>query len=196
MIERAFDELRFGTGRTLNLRELLPTPEWAVAHATQWLQRLQMEGASEALVITGRGNGSRDGVSVVREAVARQLAHLRRRNVLATVGEHSPGSFVVTFAPVRALAEAPRRQRERVVVEPAAPPALAALDEETVALLRTLATTALAALGVRGPTRDQLEHEMVHQCATLAAALPPEGDREVLLRQAMMRALTDYETEP
>ncbi|MEN9818860.1 MAG: hypothetical protein RLZ32_2740, partial [Gemmatimonadota bacterium] len=53
-----------------------------------------------------------------------------------------------------------------------------------------------AALGVRGPTRDQLENEMVHQCATLAAALPPEGDREQQLRQAMMRALTDYETEP
>jgi hypothetical protein len=37
---------------------------------------------------------------------------------------------------------------------------------------------------------------MVHQCATLAAALPPEGEREALLRQAMMRALTEYETEP
>ena len=191
MIERAFDALRFGTGRTLNLREHLPTPAWAVAHATQWLQRLQMEGAAEALVITGRGNGSHDG-----EAVARQLAHLRRRNVLATVAEHSPGSFVVTFAPVRALAEVPRRQRERVAAAPVAPPALAALEGETVALLHTLAATALAALGVRGPTRDQLEQEMVHQCATLAAALPPEGEREALLRQAMMRALTEYETEP
>jgi hypothetical protein len=195
MIERAFDALRFGRERTLNLRALHPTPEQAVALAEPWLRRLQMEGAPEALVITGRGNHSADGVSVVREAVRRQLAALRRKNVLAGYVEHTPGSFVVTFARVRALTEAPRRRRDAPALPPA-PPTLSALEPETRALLAQLAAAALAALGVRAPTRAQVEDEMVHQCATLAAALPPEGDREVLLRQVMMRALTDYETEP
>lgn len=195
MIERAFDALRFGSDRTLNLRALQPTASQGAELAEAWLRRLQVEGASEALVITGRGNNSADGVSPVREAVARLLPSLRRRNVLATWAEHTPGSFVVTFAPVRALAEAPRRRREPEAPLPA-PPALAALEEETVALLRRLAATALAALGVRTPTRAQVEDEMTHQCATLAATLPPAGDREAQLRQAVMRALNDYETDP
>ena len=41
-----------------------------------------MSRAKEALVITGRGNNSPDGVSVVREAIAQLLASLRRRGVL------------------------------------------------------------------------------------------------------------------
>ena len=58
------------------------------------------------------------------------------------------------------------------------------------------ASAELAALGVRTPTRAQVEDEMTHQCATLAATLPPAGDREAQLRQAVMRALNDYETDP
>lgn len=195
MIERAFDALRFGPERTLNLRALLPTASQAVALAEPWLRRLQVEGAGEALVITGRGNRSEDGVSVVRAAVAQRLAVLRRKNVLAGYAEHTPGSFVVTFAPVRALAEAPRRRRD-APAPPVVPPALAALAPETLALLEPLATAALAALGVRTPTRAQVEDEMTHQCTTLAATLPPGGDREAQLRQAVRRALHDYETEP
>ena len=113
-IERAFDELRFGANRILNLRALQPTALQATALCERWLREQQVLGVDEALVITGRGNNSVDGYSPVREAVVRLLPSLRRRNVIAGYAEHTAGSFVVTFAPVRALFEVPRRRRENV----------------------------------------------------------------------------------
>jgi len=191
-LPRAFDALRFGASRTLNLRALQPTALQAAALAEQWLRQQQVQGVAEALVITGRGNQSIDGYSPVREAIVRLLPSLRRRNVLAGYAEHTPGSFVVTFSPVRALFETPKRRREKPV--PAArPPSLEALDEETLRQLRDLAVMALAVLGIKSPTRAQLEDEMQRQFTALSAALPNTEDREAVLQQAMMRAAEEYE---
>jgi len=99
---------------------------------------------------------------------------------------------VVTFAPVRALFETPKRRRERVVAKPV-PPSLKALDDETVRQLRDLSTISLAVLGLQSPTALQLEDEMQRQFAVLSAALPDDGDREALLQQALLRAAEEYE---
>jgi hypothetical protein len=190
-IDRAFDALRFGA-RTLNLRGLQPTASQAATLADSWLRQQQVLGVDEALVITGRGNNSVDGYSPVREAIVKLLPSLRQRNVITGYAEHTPGSFVVTFAPMRALFETPRRRRERVIAKPV-PPSLAALNEETVRQLRDVAEISLAVLGVQSPTALQLEDEMQRQFAVLSAALPDDGDREALLQQALRRAAEAYE---
>lgn len=195
-LSRAFDEVRFGPSRTLNLRAQQPTATQAATHTEAWLRTLQVQGAVEALLITGRGNQSLDGFSPVREAIVRLLPSLRRRNVIAGFAEHSPGSFVVTFAPVRALFEAPSRRRERAPrADRAVPVALAGLDEETQRQLRDLAFLALAVLGVKSPTHAQVQDEMQRQFAALTTALPADGDREALLQQAMLLAAEEYEAD-
>ncbi len=193
-LHRAFDEARFGASRTLNLRAMQPTAMQASSLAEQWIRGKQMEGAVEGLIVTGRGNRSVDGVSPVREAIAKLLPSLRRRNVIARFEEHTPGSFVVAFAPVRALFEAPKRRREPSIPVPAAAPAaLAALDLETQSILRDLAAAMLTALGISAPTTAMMEHEMSQQFAQLSAGLPNTADREALLQQAALRALEEFE---
>jgi hypothetical protein len=198
-LKEAFDELHFGPERTLNLRAERPTGQQAVARAEAWLRERQVAKAGEVLVITGRGSGSEDGVPVVREAIVRLLASLRRRNVVAEVREHTAGSFVVRLAPVRALFEAPRRRREPAPAAVADPDALTGLADETRALLRLLAAHALDALGVhpagrvRGTNERFLQDEMVRQFAALSVAIPAGPDRELQLRAAARRALEEYE---
>ncbi len=192
-LSRAFDELRFGPGRTLNLRALQPTALQATQLAEQWLREQQVLGAEEALVITGRGNSSLDGYSPVRESIVRLLPSLRRRNVIDGYEEHTPGSFIVRFAPVKALFETPKRRREKPATVVPRPPSLSGLDEETIRQLRDLAYLSLAALGLMSPTREQLEDEMLRHFGVLSAALPDNGDREALLQQAMLRAAEEYE---
>lgn len=194
-LSRAFDELRFGPNRTLNLRSLQPTARQATQLAESWLREQQVLGAEEALVITGRGNNSPDGYSPVREAIVRLLPSLRRRNVIAGYEEHTPGSFAVRFAPVTALFETPRRRRERSTAAPPRPPSLAGLDEETVRQLRELAHLSLAALGLLAPTPAQVEDEMLRHFAVLSAALSENGDREAHLQQALLRAAEEYERD-
>lgn len=195
-LNRAFDALRFGSARTLNLRAMQPTATQAAQLAESWLRSLQVQGAEEALVITGRGRNSVDGYSPVREAIVRLLPSLRRRNVISTFAEHTAGSFVVTFASVRALFDAPNRRREKSErVRLPSPATLSALDPETMRQLRDLSTFALAALGVHAPTHAMIEDEMARQFATLSAALPDDGDREALLQQAMHRALDEFERD-
>jgi hypothetical protein len=191
-LDRAFDDLRFGSSRTLNLRALQPTALQATALAERWLREQQVLGANEALVITGRGNNSVDGYSPVRESIVKLLPSLRRRNVIAGYAEHTPGSFVITFAPVTSLFETPKRRREKPGPVPR-PPSLQGLDEETVRQLRDLAIMSLAVLGLNSPTRVQLEDEMLRQFTVLSAALPDGNDREALLQQAMLRAAEEYE---
>ncbi len=195
-LQRAFDEIRFGPSRTLNLRAQQPTAMQAAVQVEAWVRTLQMQGVSEALIITGRGNRSVDGHSPVREAIVRLLPSLRRRNVITGFEEHTPGSFVILFAPIRALFEAPRRRRERspLPTQPV-PQALVALDEETQQQLRELATLALSVLGLKSPTRLQLEDEMQRQFAALTVALPEDGDREALLQQAILRAVEEFEAD-
>lgn len=193
-LRRAFDEIRFGPSRTLNLRAQQPTAMQATTQVEAWLRTLQVQGATEALVITGRGNRSVEGFSPVREAIVKLLPSLRRRNVISGFEEHTPGSFVIHFAPLRALFEAPRRRRERSPWPSAPlPEALAALDPETQRQLRDLATMSLAVLGVKAPTRAQIEDEMRRQFVALTVALPQDGDREALLQQAILLAAEEYE---
>ena len=195
-LHRAFDEVRFGPSRTLNLRAQQPTATQAVTQTEAWLRTLQVQGATEALIITGRGNQSHEGFSPVREAIVRLLPSLRRRNVISGFQEHSPGSFVITCAPVRALFEAPSRRRERTPrASRSAPVELAALDAETQNQLRDLALIALAQLGLKSPTHAQVQDEMNRQFAALTAALPADGDREALLQQAIQRAAEEFEAD-
>jgi hypothetical protein len=202
-VQRAFDEARFGPERTLNLRAQMPTAQHAVAWAEAWLRERQVAKAGEVLVITGRGKGSEGGVSVVREAIAKLLASLRRQNVVAEFREHTPGSFAVRLASVRALYERPRPGREpepRAGADPGPPPgALAGLTPRTRALLRELACQSIDALGVNtaGQSREAAEalvrDEMLRQFATLSAAAGAGDDREPRLQAAIERALRSYE---
>lgn len=196
-LRQAFDEARFGPTRTLNLRESLPTAAEAAARTEAWLRQQQVQpaaaDASEVLIITGRGNHSPGGVSVVRETVARLLHTLKRKGVVAGHQEHSPGSFVVELAPVRQLWEAPKRQRDRSEPPPPPePPTLEVLDPETRHLLRILAERSLEVLGVRD--RDSfLQGEMLRQFGVIAASVAAGPARESRLRAALRLAIEQYE---
>ena len=192
-VERAFDELTFGAERTLNLRAHLPTRGEAVTRTEAWLRERQMTIGGEVLVITGRGNASVDGVSVVREGVVQLFASLRRRNVIVGYREHTPGSLVVELAPVNALLDAPRRRREPPPPPSPDPSALAGLDAETRKLLRDLATIAMQHLGINSPTRRIIEDEMLRQFSALSAGVPIGPDREAQLQQAIVRALEELD---
>ncbi|MGV3708168.1 MAG: hypothetical protein ACO1Q7_04945 [Gemmatimonas sp.] len=193
-LARAFDEVRFGPGRTLNLRAQQPTAMQAVRQVEQWLRLMQVQGATEVLVITGRGNQSIEQYSPVREAIVQLLPSLRRRNVIQHYFEHTPGSFVVEPASMSALFDAPRRRRERNrPVEPASPITLSALEPETVRMLRELAVLTLAALGVHSPSQKILHDEMQHQFNLLTAGIPDGRDQEAVLQQAIQRAAEEYE---
>lgn len=192
-LQQAFDEVRFGAARTLNLRTTLPTAAEAAQRVEGWLRQHQMQQSGEVLVITGRGNNSIDGVSVVREASLRVLHELRRKGVVAEFIEHTAGSFVVTIAPVKAMFDAAKRRREQAPLPPpASPPTLAALAEDTRAQLRALAERSLDALGMR--ERDPfVEGEMLRLFGTLAASVPEGPDREGRLRNAIERAMVEYD---
>jgi hypothetical protein len=188
-VKHALDEARFGSDRTLNLRASLPTAQEAARRAEAWLRERQVSGAAEVLVITGRGNSSEDGISVVREAVAKLLRTLRRQGVVHGFVQHTSGSFVVELAPMRRLWESPRRQKDP-------PPPVSApmpgLEPETEQLLRELATRSLHALGVRDPA-SFLDREMATQFAAFLRGLPDGPDRESRLQDAIRRALADDE---
>ena len=192
-LRQAFDELRFGAQGTLNLRESLPTPEDAAARTEAWLRQRQVDRAEEVLIITGRGNQSEGGVSPVRDAVVRVLHVLKRRGVITGHQEHTPGSFVVTPAPLSALWESPRRNRGRgVAPAPATPPSLDDLDEETRVMLRNLAERALEGLGLKD-TAPFLQGEMLRQFGAIAATVGDAPGREDRLRAAIRAALDQHE---
>jgi hypothetical protein len=188
-LKHAYDEARFGPERTLNLRATMPTAGEAVRRVTSWLRERQASGVQETLIITGRGNGSEDGFSVVREAVAKTLRTLKRQGVVDSLAEHSPGSFVANLAPMRRLWEGARRTAAAQSNIPG-PGSLAGLDAETAVLLRSLAERSLATLGVRD-TDAFLEREMATQFALLLRAVPPGADRDARLRDVIRRALED-----
>ncbi len=192
-LPQAFDEVRFGAKRTLNLRESLPTAADASARAEAWLRQQQVDRPDEVLIITGRGNQSEGGYSVVREAVIRLLYSLKRKGVVGGHQEHTAGSFVVTLAPVSALWESPKRNNGRgVAPPPATPPSLDDLDGETQVLLRNLAERALEELGVKD-TAAFLHGEMLKQFGALAATVGSAPGREARLRAAVRAALDQHE---
>lgn len=192
-LQQAFDEVRFGASRTLNLRASLPTARDAAQRVENWLRQHQPLQSGELLVITGRGNNSEGGVSVVREAAIRVFHELRRKGVILEFVEHTAGSFVVTLAPLSAMLEAGKRRREHAPPPPpASPPTLAMLGDDTRAQLRALAERSLDALGVmqRGPF---LEDEMLRLFGSLATATDAGEDREASLRRVIASAMREYD---
>jgi hypothetical protein len=190
---RALEEARFGHDRTLNLRTGLPIPEEAVARADKWLRHHQAQRGGEVLIITGRGNQSVGGIPVVRQAILKLISRLKRLGVISSVTENTPGSFIVTLAPMRALLEAPRRHRGRT---DASPPAaiLPGLDPESQAMLHRLAMHALQRLGVR-ETQGFLADEMQRQFSLIVAGLPPGLRRDEHVRAALQRAIQECEED-
>jgi hypothetical protein len=190
----ALDEARFGSQRTLNLRQSMPTAAEAVARTEAWLRERQVTASGEVLIVTGRGRGSPGGIAVVREAVLRLLGSLRRRGVITDFVDHTAGSFVVTLAPMSALFDAPRRKRDPASHTDAAasPPPLAALEADTVDLLRALATRSLAALGTTLPEHF-VDAEMLRQFGILAASVSSGKGSEERLRQAIRRSIEELD---
>lgn len=191
-LQQAFDEVRFGATRTLNLRTSLPTARQAAERIENWLRQHQALTSGEVLVITGRGNNSEGGVSVVREAAIRVFHEMRRKGVISEFSEHTAGSFVVALAPMSAVVDATRSRERAPLPPPASPPTLASLSHETRHELRVLAERSLDALGVheRGVF---LEDEMLRLFGALAKDIRAEEDREVGLRRAIAAAMNDYD---
>lgn len=195
-IHRAFDEIRFGALRTLDLRAALPTGDEAVRRTESWLRERQVSIGGEVLVITGRGKGSHGGVPVVREAVRKALTLLSRKGVVGGVAEHTAGSYVVTLAPVRALFEAGKRSRNSPPESaPRDATELQGLSGETRDVLRRLAVRALESLGA--PTVEAyVKDEMLRQFSVLVAAVPTDGpDGESRFREVISAALDEYDDE-
>lgn len=183
----------------LNLREGLPSGAEATRRAEGWLRSKQIERAGEVLIITGRGNGSLDGIPVVRTEVMRLLTRLRQQGVIAQVREHTPGSFAIVLAPLRQLFEAPSRRQHRQSSRrtDAAPqaPGFDALDPRVRAALRVLAQRAVESLGVRDPTESMVQAEMQRQFGLLTTLLAASGLSDDALAAAVEGALADYDDE-
>lgn len=188
-IAQAFDEFRFGRGRTLDVRSSMPTAASAVARAEAWLREKQVEKAGEVLIVTGRGAGSPGGVPVVKPAIRKLLTSLTRRGVVASVQEHTAGAYVVALAPVTALLDAPRRSRsDDAPPRPADPVELRALAPETRTELRALAEESLVHLGAPRDAR-YVHDEMLRQYALLTRALAHDRrDHEGRLRTLITAA--------
>jgi hypothetical protein len=187
----AFDEIRFGPERTLNLREGLPSAREAAERAERWLREQQVRGSAEVLVITGRGNQSVGGIPIIRPAIEKLLFSLRRRGVVTGHSVHNPGAFTVTLAPLRSLMEAPRRKRERDARPPAGSE-IHGLDGDTLRLLRDLSERSLASLGVV-PDDHTMSDEMQRHLRTIVPALTSGKKTEDQLREALRRAITEYD---
>ena len=190
----ALDEARFGPQRTLNLRESLPTAADAVARTESWLRERQVTLGGEVLIVTGRGKGSPGGIPVVRDAVQKILGTLKRRGVVTSFSDHTQGSFVVVLAPVSALLDAPRRNRDRGAahVERPTAGALAALEPATQRLLRELAVRSLEALGTALQGRF-VDAEMLRQFSLIAAGVTSGTGSEERLRQAIARVIEEID---
>lgn len=192
-LQQAFDEVRFSPARTLNLRASLPTASEAAQRLENWLRQHQVQKSGEVLVISGRGNNSEGGISVVRETSIRVFHELRRKGVIAGFSEHTAGSFVVALAPMSAMLDAGKRRREQAPLPPpASPPTLAMLDADTRDQLRVLAERSLDALGMR-ERAPFLEAEMLRLFGTLGATVREGPDREGRLRQAIAAAMSEYD---
>ena len=185
------DEVRFGTGRTLNLRDGLPTAAEAVQRAERWLREQQVKGRKEVLIITGRGLQSIGGVAVIRPAIEKLLFSLRRRGVVAGHRNHNPGAFAVELAPLRALAEAPARRREPPR-RPNMEQQIAGLTSETTQLLRDLAERSLDALGVASDER-RVADEMQRHLRFIAPGLTSGSRMEQQLRDVLRAAIAEYD---
>ncbi|HKY99207.1 MAG TPA: hypothetical protein VJL35_15240 [Gemmatimonadaceae bacterium] len=188
---QSLDEAAFGSERTLNLRESLPTAAEARARADAWLRSRQVIKAEEVLIITGRGNQSVGGVGVIRKELLAMMPGLRRRGVVESWREHSPGSIVVKLAPTTALFTAPKRRRGNDEEQaPRKITSLTGLNRDTMLLLRQLALINLETLGV-DPDEDFVRSEMERSYSILVKAIPEVDRTETTLMQAVKNAIED-----
>ena len=169
----------------------LPTGAEAARRTELFLRERQVASAREVLIVTGRGNQSAGGVPVVRPAVAKLLAQLRRSGVVTSWQEHTAGSFVVTPAPISALLEIPRRNGDSAA-SPADQASFSGLDPATRDVLRALAVRSLQLLGASAADSFVLD-EMQRQYSALGTAVRPGPNREARLRAAAERALDELD---
>jgi hypothetical protein len=187
----ALDEAAFGSERTLNLRESLPTAADARARTETWLRSRQVTKAAEVLIITGRGNQSPGGVGVVRREILAMMPSLRRRGIIESWKEHSPGSIVVKLAPTAALFSAPKRRRDNSpAAESASAEVIAGLEPETASMLRQLAIGSLEALGVSSDD-PFVQAEMSRMFSILSSAIPEAERTEAALRASIQHAIDE-----
>lgn len=188
---QALDEAAFGPERILNLRESLPSAAEARARTEVWLRGRQVSRSEEVLVITGRGNGSVGGVGVIRQEILGMLPSLRRRGVVESWREHSPGSVLIKLAPVSVLLGVGRRRRDSAAPQPSASrKAVTGLRAETHRALRELALQNLAQLGIVA-TDDFIEKEMGRTFSMLLASVDGSRDTEAALHDAIVNALDE-----
>jgi len=187
----ALDEAAFGVERTLNLRESLPSAADARARTEAWLRTRQVTKPEEVLIITGRGNQSPGGIGVIRKEVLAMMPGLRKRGIVESWREHSPGSIVVKLAPTSALFSAAKRRRDS---KPRSTPSdegdLAGLERETLLMLRQLALRNLDALGI-DHAESFVRQEMTTIFSALTAAIPATERREEALRTSIRNALEE-----
>lgn len=188
----ALDEAAFGNERTLNLRESLPSAAEARARTETWLRTRQVMKPEEVLIITGRGNQSAGGIGVIRKEVIGMMPGLRRRGIVESWREHSPGSIVVKLAPTSALFSAAKRRRDTAKPAPAIRDEgdLAGLERETALMLRQLALRNLDTLGV-DHEEAFVRQEMARIFSALTAAIPATERREEHLRVTLRNALEE-----
>lgn len=187
---RALDEAAFGSERTLNLRESLPSAAEARSRTEAWLRGRQVTKPEEVLIITGRGNQSAGGVGVVRREVLSLMPALRRRGIVESWREHSPGSLVVKLAPTSALFSAPKRRRKDKTESTHDESSLEGLSSTTSEMLRQLALRNLDALGVDHEAQF-VTQEMERIFSTLTSALPAAARTEETLQNSIRNALDE-----
>ncbi|HXV16136.1 MAG TPA: Smr/MutS family protein [Gemmatimonadaceae bacterium] len=187
----ALDEASFGSERTLNLRESLPTVAEARQRAEVWLRARQVTKAEEVLIITGRGNNSVGGIGMIRQSILALMPSLKRRGIVESWREHSPGSIIVTLAPVSALFSVARRRRDTSAATPQLDDSsFAGLSRETVSSLRQLAINNLDSLGVEH-SEAFVRKEMIRVFSTLMAALPESQRNEDSLLASLRHAISE-----
>lgn len=188
---RALDEAAFGSERTLNLRESLPSAAEARARTETWLRGRQVTKPEDVLIITGRGNQSSGGIGVIRREILALMPTLRRRGIVESWQEHSPGSLIVKLAPTSALFSAPKRKRTRDKSERAeGDTSPEGLHSITSGMLRQLALKNLDALGVDHEPQF-VEQEMRRIFSTLTSALPANFRSEEALQNSIRNALDE-----
>ena len=187
----ALDEAAFGNERTLNLRELLPSAAEARARTETWLRARQVTRPEEVLIITGRGNQSSGGVGVIRKEILGMMPALRRRGIVESWREHSPGSLVVKLAATSALFAAPKRRRGAIAdASKVEDTSLSGLEPETATMFRQLALRNLDNLGVNHET-EFVRKEMQRIFSTLMGAMPNGERNEEKLRSSIRNALEE-----
>lgn len=159
-----------------------------------WLRARQVTRPDDVLIITGRGNQSAGGIGVLRREILEMLPSLKRRGIVESWTEHSPGSIVVKLAPMSALLDAPRRRRDKQgTTRPSrSAEVLKGLAPGTFQALRDLAVRNLDSLGVV-ETDQFVEQEMAHTFSSLVAGIPEGPRREEMMREAIRQAMEEEE---